>query len=129
MEKLDLYKCSICGNVVQTIIVGGGELVCCGEPMHKLDAKTNEEGITEKHVPIFTHNDNQIEIKVGEILHPMLNEHYIQFIEAFSKTKNEMHLKYLNPNEEPVMVLKDSFDIYKALELCNIHGLWEGNKQ
>lgn len=128
MGKLDLYRCEICGNLVQTIIAGNGELVCCGQPMQKLERKQHEESIMEKHVPIFIKtDDNNTEIRVGEILHPMTEEHYIMFIEAINKSNNEIYLKYLYPNEEPKMQINKDFNVNKALEYCNIHGLWEGN--
>ena len=83
MEKLDLYRCEICGNIVQVLFVGGGELVCCGEPMKKFEIQTRENAMLEKHVPIFMKDENgNDEIRVGEILHPMTQEHYIMLIEA-----------------------------------------------
>lgn len=127
MEKLDLYRCNICGNIIQALVVGGGELVCCDEPMEKLVAKTSEDAMLEKHVPIFTKSeDGQNEIRIGEILHPMTNEHYIMFVEAISKDKNCLRLKFLHPGEEPRMILHNISDNLLAKEYCNIHGLWEG---
>lgn len=125
MKKLDLYKCEICGNIVEVVISGGGELVCCGKPMTKLEPQQNEEALTEKHVPIFLKNENnETEIRVGEILHPMTEEHYIMFIEAISKDENEVHRKYLYANNEPKMLTQKSADEIFAREYCNIHGLW-----
>lgn len=127
MERLDLYKCNICGNIVQVILSGGGELVCCGEPMHKLEAKTKEDSMLEKHVPVFIKNqDNNDEVRVGEVLHPMTDEHYIMFIETISRDKNKVQLQFLHPGEEPKMLIKDESDEILALEFCNLHGLWEG---
>ncbi len=128
MEKLDLYKCSVCGNIVQIIINGGGELICCGKPMEKLEAKTFEESLTEKHVPVITSFENgDCEIRVGEILHPMTQEHYIPFIQTISKDKNNVQLKFLHPGEEPKMYLHKISEKLYAREYCNLHGLWEGN--
>jgi len=125
MKKLDLYKCEICGNIVEVVISGGGELVCCGKPMTKLEPQQNEEALTEKHVPIFLKNENnETEIRVGEVLHPMTEEHYIMFIEAISKDENEVHRKYLYANNEPKMLTQKSSDEIFAREYCNIHGLW-----
>ena len=127
MERLDLYKCNICGNIAQVILSGGGELVCCGEPMHKLEAKTKEDSMLEKHVPVFIKNqDNNDEVRVGEVLHPMTDEHYIMFIETISRDKNKVQLQFLHPGEEPKMLIKDESDEILALEFCNLHGLWEG---
>lgn len=125
MERLDLYRCDICGNIVEVIVSGNGELTCCGQPMKKLEAQHNEETIMEKHVPILVDlDDNFREIRVGEVLHPMLPEHYIMFIEAISKDKKHVNLQFLSPNEQPKMILKENYDIV-AREYCNIHGLWE----
>lgn len=125
MNKLDLYKCEICGNIVEIVINGGGELVCCGKPMTKLEAKNEEQSVMEKHVPILLKNENnETEIRVGEVLHPMINEHYIMFIESISKDNNEIKRKYLYPNEEPKMLTHKSSEEIYAREYCNIHGLW-----
>ena len=127
MDKLDLYKCNICGNIIEVIINGGGELVCCGQPMKKIEPQYHEQAIEEKHVPIFIKNENEeAEIRVGEVLHPMTNEHYIQFIQVISHNKNISKIKFLYPNEEPKFNL-NSIDNYDyAREFCNLHGLWEG---
>lgn len=125
MKNLDIYKCEICGNIVQTIIAGGGELVCCGEPMHKLEPQKNEDAIMEKHIPVFVkRDDGTTEIRIGEVLHPMLPEHHIMFIETISQDKKSLHLQYLHPCEEPKMLLNGNIKDITALEYCNIHGLW-----
>lgn len=125
MEHLDIYKCDICGNIVQLMIVGGGELVCCGKVMNKLEPKSHEDSIMEKHVPIFIDNTENLEIRVGEILHPMNNEHYIMFIQAISEDKTTVQTKFLYPDQEPKMFLNSGFNCKFAREYCNIHGLWE----
>lgn len=128
MEKLDLYRCEICGNIVQVLFVGGDELVCCGEPMKKFEIQTRENAMLEKHVPIFMKDENgNDEIRVGEILHPMTQEHYIMLIEAISEDKNFIQIKFLSPEEEPKMSLCSQTNKMIARELCNIHGLWEGS--
>ena len=125
MEKFDLYKCEICGNIVEVLSAGGGELVCCGQTMQKLEAKNYEEAMMEKHIPIFVKNsDGSSEIRVGEVLHPMTEEHHIMFIQAISDDKNTSQIKFLNINDEPKMLLNSDFAYAK--EYCNIHGLWEG---
>ena len=127
MEHLDIYRCSICGNIVQILNSGAGELICCGQPMEKLVPSVSEEAMIEKHGPIFIGIDeNTEEIRVGEVLHPMIDTHYIMFIEAFNDDKSEMHLKFLKPNDEPKLtVCKNKYN--KSIEYCNIHGLWEGS--
>jgi len=127
MENLDLYRCEICGNIIEVVLSGGGELVCCGKPMQKMLPQANEESMQEKHVPIFLKYDNgEGDIRVGEVLHPMLKEHYIMFIQAISKDKKSSYLKYLSPNEEPKLSLHNIDSYNYAREFCNIHGLWEG---
>ena len=126
MNNLDIYKCNICGNVVEVLSAGNGELVCCGQPMEKLEAKVSEESIMEKHVPVFIkYDENNAEIRVGEILHPMIKEHYIMFIQLISPDKKCVQLKFLNPEELPKMDVKNLQIGSLAREYCNIHGLWE----
>lgn len=128
MERLDLYRCEICGNLVEVILSGEGELVCCGQPMKKLEAKTQENAMLEKHVPVFVKTqDNANEVRVGEVLHPMTDEHYIMFIETISEDKNHAQLQFLHPGDEPKMILQDKLGKTYAREFCNLHGLWEGN--
>ena len=127
MERLDLYKCDICGNLVEIILSGGGELVCCGKPMHKLEAKSKEDAMLEKHIPVFIkREDGSDEVRVGEVLHPMINEHYIMFIETISEDRNHVQLQYLHPGNEPKMLLEKKLGKTLAREFCNLHGLWEG---
>lgn len=127
MEKLDLYRCEICGNLVEVILVGGGELVCCGQPMQKVNGQNREEAIFEKHIPVFIKNENNgDEVRVGEVLHPMTDEHYIMFIETVSEDKNHVQLQYLHPGQEPKMILENKLGKTLAREFCNLHGLWEG---
>ena len=121
-ERLELYKCEVCGNTVQVILEGFGQLTCCGQPMLKMLPKTNDENFAEKHVPVFNEREAGLEIKVGSIPHPMENEHYIMFMEAISKDKNRMLLQYLYPNDEPKTVIRDIQEVENALEFCNIHG-------
>lgn len=127
-ERLELYKCETCGNLVQVVLPGIGELVCCGKPMTRLEPHTLEdEALDEKHVPVFVSTDeNGEEVRVGTKLHPMTEEHYIQFIQTISDGKNHTELQYYSPFDLPIMVLKDKLGIDKAQAFCNIHGLWEG---
>ncbi len=120
-EKLEIYKCHICGNVVQVLLNGMGDLVCCGENMEHLQAQFKEDELGEKHVPQILEENGKKVIRLEK--HPMTNEHYIQFIEAFSKDKTEIRLKYLCPNQTAEFDISD-FDSEEAIELCNIHNLW-----
>lgn len=127
-ERLALYKCEVCGNLVQVLLSGGGELVCCGKPMTYLNPQDkSDEMLEEKHVPIFIHDESGKEfIQVGSTLHPMSDEHYIQFIETISEDKNKIELQYFSPNSKPVMDVDKFANPHYALGYCNIHGLWEG---
>ena len=126
-ERLELYRCEICGNLVQVILPGEGELVCCGQPMELVKGKNQEEMITEKHVPVFKVNENgQDIVQVGTILHPMNDDHFIMFIETISEDKNHVQLQYLHPGEEAKMILEKKIGKTLAYEFCNLHGLWEG---
>lgn len=125
-KKLELYKCNVCGNLIEVVLEGAGELVCCGEAMELLNSNTTD-GEGEKHVPIFEKIDDEIFVRVGSKPHPMTNEHYIQFIEVISKDEVYTKRKYLNSGDEPILKLKgyDKGEM-TAKEFCNIHGLWEG---
>ncbi|MBE7704534.1 MAG: desulfoferrodoxin FeS4 iron-binding domain-containing protein [Cyanobacteria bacterium SIG29] len=131
-EKLDLFKCNVCGKVIEIIHSGEGQLTCCSLPMEQLVEKHNDDEYNEKHVPIVTIDGEHKTIRVGSILHPMMKEHYIMFIEAISPDKKYVKRKYLTPDEEPKMDVKTCchYDGFTARELCNLHGLWvsENNK-
>lgn len=119
-NRLGFYRCEICGNIVQVLHSGQGELVCCGEAMELLSAHTLNEEKQEKHVPVFSDD----KVKVGSEAHPMIPEHYIMFIQAVSEDNKEIKTKFLSPNELPEMSIgTDNYS--KAYEYCNIHGLWK----
>lgn len=124
-NKLEMYKCEVCGNFIEVVLPGDGELVCCNQPMVLLEPNT-VDAAKEKHVPFFIKKDEELEIRIGSAPHPMTNEHYIQFIEAISLDERYVKRKYLYPNEEPIFTLK-GYDISSmtARENCNLHGLWE----
>ena len=124
-EKLQIYKCNICGNIVEIINPGVGELICCSVPMEQLKEQNQEDSTQEKHVPIIKMESNNKIIRVGTIAHPMEKKHYIVFIEAISSDKKYLKRKYLLPGDEPEMELKNcNCNSFQARELCNIHGLW-----
>lgn len=126
-EKFEIYKCNICQNLVEIVNEGFGVLVCCGQDMEKQEPHTQEEGL-EKHLPVieFYEKDNNkiVKIKVGEIEHPMTNEHFIRFIEAISNDGVYIKRKFLKPNDNPVLEFKCNCDTMIVREYCNIHGLW-----
>lgn len=125
-EKMDLYKCNVCGQIIEVIHSGAGQLVCCSLPMEQLIEHSNDEEFQEKHVPVITIEGENKTIRVGSIPHPMEKEHYIMFIEAISPDKKYLKRKYLCPSDEPKMSLKTCchYEGFSARELCNIHGLW-----
>lgn len=127
-EQLELYKCNVCGNIIEVINGGEGTLVCCSVPMEQLTEHNNDETMKEKHVPVVVMDgDNKI-IRVGSVQHPMQKEHYIIFIEAISQDKKYLKRKYLFPEEAPQMdIQKCDYDKFLARELCNLHGLWINN--
>jgi superoxide reductase len=124
-KRLQVYKCEICGNIVQVLHAGKGELVCCNQPMKLLEEQTEEQG-REKHVPVAEKTDKGINVKVGSVPHPMEEKHYIEWIEV--QTDKGISTKFLNPGDEPRAEFEIEGDIVKTREYCNIHGLWAAGK-
>jgi len=118
-----IYKCSICGNIVEVIHASGGELVCCGKPMELLVEKTQDLGY-EKHVPVIEKTEKGILVKVGSISHPMEETHYIEWIEIIADGK--YCRKFLKPGDKPEALFDISAKEVVVREYCNIHGLWKG---
>lgn len=134
-QKLEMYRCNICKNIVEIVLPGEGTLVCCGEEMELLEPGTTD-GANEKHVPVIDYQCEGagVRIRVGEMPHPMLEEHYIQFIEAISKNQKTIHREYLYPGEEPQININCRSNLGKgdglsAREYCNIHGLYISNNE
>ncbi|MCK9223717.1 MAG: desulfoferrodoxin [Candidatus Muirbacterium halophilum] len=122
MTKInEIYKCEKCGNIVEMVHGGPGELVCCEVPMIKMEEKTAEMKL-EKHVPMITVKDNQVTVFVGSTEHPMLDNHYIEWIEILAD--NKVYRKHLKPGEKPEAVFNIKASKITAREYCNIHGLW-----
>ena len=120
-EKDTVYKCAICGNIAHLLVSGGPDLICCGQPMEKLDVKTEETGL-EKHKPVVEAIDGGILVKVGSIEHPMIDDHFIQYIEV--EYDGVKHRKTLVPTDKPEAKFMGVPADAKATELCNIHGIW-----
>lgn len=120
----EIYKCDTCGNIVEVLHTGNGALECCGGPM-KLMAENTTDAATEKHVPVIEKSENGYKVKVGEIEHPMTDEHYIEWIE-FSAC-NKVYRKRLKPNDKPEaeFVLGCHCTDISARAYCNLHGLWK----
>ena len=122
---LQVYKCEICGNIVEVLHEGVGQLVCCGQPMNLLEEKLEDQG-KEKHVPVVERIAKGIKIKVGAIPHPMEDKHYIEWIEV--KTSNGICRKFLKAGDAPEAEFDIEEDILQARIYCNIHGLWSKNQ-
>ena len=122
-EKLQIYKCNVCGNIVEVLHAGAGELVCCGQPMQKLEPKTADQG-KEKHVPVIEKTEAGIKVKVGGVPHPMEAKHYIEWIEVLADGKTCR--KFLKPGDAPEAVFCVTAESATAKEYCNVHGLWKG---
>ena len=127
-EKLQMYRCEVCGNFVQVLLAGAGELVCCGQPMKLITPNTVEDAALEKHIPVFIKDENgKYIIQLGSTPHPMEDKHYIMFIETISGDGNRVKVEYLYPEMKPEIELEENkTGREKALAFCNIHGLWEG---
>jgi len=122
-EKGDIYKCEICGNMVEVLHEGGGQLVCCGKPMKLLEEKTSEEG-SEKHVPVIKKTAEGILVKIGEVPHPMEEKHFIEFVELITEDKS--FKKFLNPGQKPEVEFKISHQKPLTIRIyCNLHGVWK----
>lgn len=122
VELNQIYKCSICGNIVEVSHASVGTLVCCGKPMELLIEKTEDVG-AEKHVPVIEKIRGGFKVKIGSIPHPMEQQHYIEFIEIIAD--NKVYKVYLNPGDAPEVEFKINAEKIKAREYCNIHGLWK----
>lgn len=122
----DLYRCDICGNIVEIVQEGADALVCCGEEMKKIEVETQEPVKGEKHTPVLVNGeDGEFYIKIGESEHPMTDEHFIAFIEAFSTDGKYLTRKFLKEGEKPELKLECKCSNMVARALCNIHGLWQ----
>lgn len=125
MTKLnEIYKCAVCGNIVEVVHAGAGELVCCGQPMKRMDAGTSD-GAAEKHVPVIEKIEGGYKVKVGSVDHPMIDTHYIEWIELVCEKCGKVQRKQLKPGDKPEAVFKSDSDKVIAREYCNLHGLWK----
>lgn len=121
-QRLEVYKCEVCGNIVEVLHAGDGELVCCGQPM-KLMAENTVDAAKEKHVPVIEKVDGGFKVKVGSVAHPMEEKHYIEWIEIIADGK--VYRKFLKPGDKPEAVFKIDAAKVTAREYCNLHGHWK----
>jgi len=122
-EKNEVYSCSVCGNVVEVLHAGGGELICCGQPMEMLPEKSLSEEGKEKHVPVIEKMESGVKVKVGSVPHPMEQEHYIEWIEIIAD--GSVYRKYLNSGDNPEAEFAAKSENILARAYCNVHGLWK----
>jgi superoxide reductase len=123
-QKLQIYKCSVCGNIVEVVHAGGGTLVCCNQPM-KLFTENTTDAALEKHVPLIEKVANGYKVKVGSVTHPMTAEHWIEWIELIADGIAYRH--FLNPGEAPEAFFCVEAKLVSAREYCNLHGLWKAS--
>ncbi|MFC1814745.1 desulfoferrodoxin [Thermodesulfobacteriota bacterium] len=122
-ERFEVYKCNACGNIIEVLHGGEGELVCCGEPM-KLMVENTVDAAKEKHVPVVEKIEGGIKVKVGSVAHPMEAKHYIEWIEIIADGK--AYRQFLNPGDAPEATFNIEAQQVTARGYCNLHGLWNG---
>lgn len=121
-ERKQVYKCNVCGNIVEMLDGGDGELVCCDEPM-QLQAANTVDTAREKHVPVIEKVDGGVKVTVGSVAHPMEAKHWIEWIEVIADGKSCR--QFLEPGQKPEAVFAVSAEKITAREYCNLHGLWK----
>ncbi|MGD9940333.1 MAG: desulfoferrodoxin [Clostridia bacterium] len=123
-EIMQVYKCTVCGNIVEVLHGGAGELVCCGEPM-KLMTENTVDAAKEKHVPVIEKTADGWRVTVGAVAHPMEEKHYIEWIELIAD--GIVYRAVLKPGDKPEAEFKVKATKVSAREYCNLHGLWKVN--
>lgn len=121
-ERMEVYKCDVCGNIVEILHGGKGQLVCCNQPMKQMKENT-VDAAKEKHVPVVEKVANGFKVKVGSVAHPMEEKHYIEFVELMVDGK--IYRQFLAPGQAPEAFFELSGDKVVAREYCNLHGLWK----
>ncbi len=121
-EVLQVYKCELCGNIVEMIHASQGQLVCCGQPM-VLQVENTVDAAKEKHVPVIEKITGGFKVKVGGVAHPMEEKHYIEWIEVIAGDR--AYRQFLKPGQAPEAVFMIDAPAVTAREYCNLHGLWK----
>jgi superoxide reductase len=121
-QRLEVYKCDLCGNIVEVLVGSDGTLTCCEQAMTLLSENT-VDAAKEKHVPVIEKTDGGVKVKVGEVAHPMEDKHFIQWIEIIAD--GQIYRKFLNPGDAPEAEFKVTADNIVAREYCNLHGHWK----
>lgn len=120
-DRNEIYRCPVCGNIVEVLHPAAGTLVCCGKPMELLKENTVDAAV-EKHVPVIEKIEGGYKVKVGGVEHPMTDNHYIEWIELVEESKTQR--KYLKPGEKPEAVFYTAATDVYAREYCTLHGQW-----
>lgn len=123
-KKLQVYKCEVCGNIVEVLHGGEGELVCCGQPM-VLMTENAVDAAKEKHVPVIEKIDGGYKVIVGSTAHPMEEKHYIEWVELVADGDGKAYRQFLTPGNTPEAVFKIDAASVTARAYCNLHGLWK----
>ena len=121
-EKMEVYKCSLCGNIVEVLTGGAGALVCCGQPMARLKENTTDAAV-EKHVPVLVQKDGGWQVNVGSVDHPMTAEHFIEWIELIAG--EAVYRAALKAGDKPTAFFPCAATAVSARAYCNLHGLWK----
>ena len=121
-SKLEVYKCEVCGNIIEVLHEGDGEIVCCGQPM-KLYRENTVDAAKEKHVPVIEKTSKGFKVKVGSVSHPMEEKHFIEWIEIIAD--GVAYRKFLKPGDAPEAEFCLEAVQVTAREYCNLHGLWK----
>jgi len=122
MNELKIYRCEKCGKIVVALKDTESPTICCGEPMKLLKANSTDAA-TEKHVPVVTREGSKVTVTVGSVEHPMVPDHYIQFI--ILVTEKDFRVAYLNPGDRPSVDFYEDEKVIAVYEYCNKHGLWK----
>jgi superoxide reductase len=120
-KQLEVYKCELCGNIVEVIHAGAGDLVCCGQDMTLL-AENTVDAAKEKHVPVIEVGSGFVTVTIGSVAHPMEEKHYIEWIELMADGK--VYRQFLHPGDAPTATFNVTALNLTARELCNLHGVW-----
>ena len=120
-QRNQIYRCNVCGNIVEVVHPGRGILVCCSQPMQLLEENRLGEG-KEKHVPIIERTEGGVSVKVGAVEHPMQESHYIEWIEV--EVEGATFRKFLKPGDKPEAFFPVTAEVVRARAYCNVHGLW-----
>jgi len=122
VKTMQIYKCDICGNIIEVVHAGKPALVCCGQPMTLIEENTTDAA-QEKHVPVVEREGGKVKVTVGSVSHPMQDNHYIEWIQLVAGGKS--YRRFLKPADAPEAVFDVADDPITVRAYCNLHGLWK----